>query len=250
VQAGHPHTAPEDVEKLQEQLLEVRAQRKRVEAEFDAFTKGFRTGQSPEFPRVLIAPAPAGRARTRAEGGIVSPVAEAEAPHAAPAAAHTPADSRVVRRVNVNRRVLAVAGIAVVLGGAAMAVRDRGSQPVVETPVATQPAAPATVETPAPASTPATRTPPAPAQSGVPGVNLTLITRRRAWMRVTIDGQRAFEREVGPGEQIPLRGDRSIVVRAGDAGAVAVIWNGRDAGSMGRDGVVATREFTRDAASR
>ena len=69
-------------------------------------------------------------------------------------------------------------------------------------------------------------------------------------MRVTVDGKRAFEREVGAGEQIPLRGDRSIVVRAGDAGAVAVIWNGRDAGTVGRDGVVATREFTRDAPPR
>jgi Domain of unknown function (DUF4115) len=219
-----------------------------VEAEFDAFTKGFRTGRSPELSRALIAPAPAGRARPRAEGGIVASAAEAEAPQAAPAAAHAFAVPRAVRRV--NKRVLAVAGIAVVLGGAAMAVRDRGSQPVVETPVTTQPAAPTAVETPAPASTPTTRTLPAPAQSGVPGVNLTLITRRRAWMRVTIDGKRAFEREVGAGEQIPLRGDRSIVVRAGDAGAVAVIWNGRDAGSIGRDGVVATREFTRDAASR
>ena len=87
-------------------------------------------------------------------------------------------------------------------------------------------------------------TPPASSPAGTSGVNVDVTTRRRVWMRVTLDGKRAFEREVPAGEQIPLHADRSILIRAGDAGAVAVRQNGRDAGPLGRDGVIATREFT------
>ena len=248
METGDKHPAPEDVEKLQEQLFEVREQRKRVEAEFDAFTKSFRTGQSQEFLRARAASAPIGRGHTRAAGGIVSPQAEPEAPQTAHDVTHARVDPRPARRISVA--ILAVAGIAVVLV-AAFVIRDRNAQSVVDTPVTAQPTPSDPVPAPAPAASEATTAPPpAPAQSDGSGVNVTLVTRRRAWLRVTIDGKRAFEREVGAGERIPLRGDRSIVIRAGDAGAVAVIWNGRDAGSIGRDGVVATREFTRDATSR
>jgi hypothetical protein len=82
------------------------------------------------------------------------------------------------------------------------------------------------------------------------GVNVELTTRRRVWLRVTLDGQRSFEREVPADQHIPLHAVRSIVIRAGDAGAVAVTQNGRDAGPLGRDGVIATREFKPDSASR
>jgi hypothetical protein len=174
--------------------------------------------------------------------------AQAETPEPVHSVPQALADSPRAPRRAIGR-ILAVAGIAMlVVAIAAIAVRDRFSQPDVETPVTVQQTASATEPTPAPAPAPSTATPPA--QAVTSGVNVTMITRRRVWMRVTVDGKRAFEREVGAGEQIPLRGDRSIVVRAGDAGAVAVIWNGRDAGTVGRDGVVATREFTRDAPPR
>ena len=72
---------------------------------------------------------------------------------------------------------------------------------------------------------------------------------RRVWVRVTADGQRAVERELAAGERVPLRADRSIVVRAGDAGAVRLTINGRDEGSIGKDGLIGTRTLTAPGAA-
>ena len=70
---------------------------------------------------------------------------------------------------------------------------------------------------------------PAPAPSTTPAATSVHLQRhplvrksRRAgavWMRVTVDGQRVVEREVPEGTRIPLNGSQ-IVIRAGDAGAV------------------------------
>jgi hypothetical protein len=250
MQTGERHPAIEDVEALQEQLLEVRAQRKRVEAEFDAFTNGFRTGQPPQSARALLPPAPVGRGRTRAASGMAALPTGPEAPEPVPGVPHALADSAASRRVNgrVMATVAAVAAIAMVLV-AAIALRNNGSQPEGAT-VTAQPTPSEPVPAPAAAAAPTVTPPPGTAPADAAAVNVTMITRRRVWMRVTLDGKRAFEREVDAGQQIPLRADRSIVIRAGDAGAIAVVWNGRDAGTIGRDGVVGTREFTRDAAAR
>ena len=62
-------------------------------------------------------------------------------------------------------------------------------------------------------------------------------------MRVSVDGRIALEREVDGGERLPFGADRSIVVRAGDAGAVTVRVGQDDQGPLGRDGQVVTRAF-------
>jgi hypothetical protein len=124
----------------------------------------------------------------------------------------------------------------------------RGQPPEPETAARVEPPVPTASAPPAAAETPGRAATPPPVIH--PGVTVDLSTRRRVWMRVTLDGARAFEREIPADQRIPLRADRSIVIRAGDAGAVAITHNGRDAGLLGRDGVVATREFTPDAAPR
>jgi len=58
-----------------------------------------------------------------------------------------------------------------------------------------------------------------------------------------VDGRIALEREVPAGERMPFGADRSIVVRAGDAGAVTVRLGLDDQGLLGRDGQVITRAF-------
>jgi hypothetical protein len=77
-----------------------------------------------------------------------------------------------------------------------------------------------------------------------------IATDRPVWMRVTVDDARLFERLVPAGEKIPLRADRRIIVRAGDAGGVRLTVNGRDGGVLGGDGQVVTRTFTPPTAPR
>jgi hypothetical protein len=72
-----------------------------------------------------------------------------------------------------------------------------------------------------------------------------LTTVRVSWVRVIVDGEKTIERELPAGAKIPLVARQSIVVRAGDAGAVRVTIDGKDQGSFGPDGAVATRTFQR-----
>jgi hypothetical protein len=121
---------------------------------------------------------------------------------------------------------------------------DPASQPQAQAPVATVPEGPS--PDPAAQTQPAS---PAPAETPPQaGVNLEMVTTRAVWVRVTIDGRRAIERELPAGERIPLRGERSILIRAGDAGAVSISRDGRELGPLGEDAMVATREF-KDTAS-
>jgi hypothetical protein len=74
-------------------------------------------------------------------------------------------------------------------------------------------------------------------------LRIDIVTSRPVWMRVTVDGRIAIERMLPQGERLPFGADKSIVVRAGDAGAVSV-WIGTvDQGPLGRDGQVVTRLF-------
>jgi hypothetical protein len=93
---------------------------------------------------------------------------------------------------------------------------------------------------PAPSAQPA-----APQAAPPPGLQLELRTLRLVWMRVIVDGERAIEREIPAGQTIPINGQKTVVIRAGDAGAVRVAINGEDQGLLGTDGFPATRTFTR-----
>jgi hypothetical protein len=104
-------------------------------------------------------------------------------------------------------------------------------------------APPAEQSEPAPAAaTTAPVSPPAPPVDPHP-LRIDLRTLRRVWLRVAVDGRIAIEREVAAGEQLPFGADRSIVVRAGDAGAVTLSVGGVDQGPLGGDGQVVTRTF-------
>ena len=67
-------------------------------------------------------------------------------------------------------------------------------------------------------------------------VQVTLTTIRPAWMRITVDGARALQREVAAGETLSFAGDRAVVVQSGDAGAVQATLNGTDRGALGLRG--------------
>ena len=74
------------------------------------------------------------------------------------------------------------------------------------------------------------------------GVNVVLqVTDKDCWMQVVVDDNSAFEGLVGPGEKKEFRGDNSIWLKLGNAGAVRVLVNDSDYGFLGM-GVV-TRTF-------
>lgn len=234
--------ALEQLEELHEQILRARAARRRVEAEFDAFVQGFRRERQPHEERVAVAapePPAAPASVPDPPVAIASPdsaaafereiVAPADSPDAAPDVVPRPLPSG--RRGGRAAAAISVGVLAV--GAVAFALWGRQSPPASPSTPATAAKPPEPVVTPPPAAAPV-----------VPGVNLELVTHRRVWVRVTIDGKRAFERELAPDQRIPLHGEQAIVIRAGDAGAITVTRDGRDAGALGRDGMIATREFT------
>src|SRR3982751_5526033 len=126
---------PEDPEKLNEEILQAREHRRRVEAEFDAFTNSFQRRQAQTAAPIVP---------TRREPDAVPDVPQAIVrPRQAP------------RR---DRRVVIVAGVgialAVALGAAMFATRGREQAPEVVRPdaAAAAPAAPDTAAARPPAA--------------------------------------------------------------------------------------------------
>ncbi len=157
-----------------------------------------------------------------------------------------------------SRRLVWVAVAAAVIVGAAWMATSLSRQPEIATeaaPPAAEPgraqpasaerataaqeqAEPAKVEAPGPLGSGApggAAAPAAPAASARP-IQVTLVTVRPVWLRVTIDGARALQREVAAGETLSFGGDRAVVVRSGDAGAVQATLNGTDRGALGLRG--------------
>ena len=133
-----------------------------------------------------------------------------------------------------GRRVppAALAGAAVVIAAAAFfALRGTGDDTGGTVAAAT--------ESPAPASQPA----PAPAPVAPPPPRAEIVTSRQVWIRVMVDGQKVIERELPPNTRIPLNPAAQFVVRAGDAGALKVVIDGKDQGPFGLDGRIATKAF-------
>ena len=93
---------------------------------------------------------------------------------------------------------------------------------------------------PAPAAA-AVKNDPAPAPD-----RLTLVIRasRDCWVTASADGQRVVYQLLAAGSERSLTGSREIVLRAGDAGALRLTVNGRDAGTFGQSGEVRQARIT------
>jgi hypothetical protein len=63
---------------------------------------------------------------------------------------------------------------------------------------------------------------------------------RRAWISATVDGTSAARREFSPGEDATFEVHKEIVLTAGDAGGVTVMFNGMPARPLGGNGQVVT----------
>ena len=98
---------------------------------------------------------------------------------------------------------------------------------------------------------PATLTPtprPTATPEVVSQIDLTLKILRRAWVRVTVDGQIAEENTFEAGSERDWQATESISVRTGNGGGVSLTLNGEDLGAMGDIGKVVERTWVIDQA--
>jgi hypothetical protein len=255
--------ALEELERLADKIQSSRRQRENALAEFETFVKAFRQERyeqliaqhAAEQQADRQAPAAPGNAgdRTPAQhpslaGAVASP---SSTPTPTVPLASTPRNPIAVTvQVPSSKawsrgasallkpayiRLAAAATAVIVLLLLAMWIWPGSSTPPSRQPSGIAPAAQAPAAAPAPAPVPST----GPARA----LSIELVTTRPVWMRVTADDRRALEREVPAGQRIPIEADRSILIRAGDGGAVRLIVKGQDQGVLGRDGQIATRSL-------
>jgi len=256
--ATDENTALKELERLQEQIQHYRAQRKAVDKKFEQFVTSFKATPDAAVPPPPPAPAPPPPAPAPPAHAAAppAPAVERASPPAEPvapsgvvapsivvetAAKPIPVPPPLARRQSAPRAGLLIGGALALLAGGALVtwtLRPRAPESSTTgsaTPVV-PPALPAAPE-PAPAATVAN----AASESA-------LTTTRAVWVRVIADGARVLERELPPNARAPLKAEKTIVIRTGDAGAISLTLRGQDQGVLGRTGEVVTRTFTVPAA--
>jgi hypothetical protein len=248
----------EELERVREQIQQARLQRRAVQDEFKRFVRGFkeptdpgnattgegRVGETETLRPALEQPEPEPHKPVVPEGPQ-EPPGLARSMTASPASTtaqestsrqlvHEPAPARAgAPRAQPWTRVLA-SGAVILLAAVAVTIwmRNDSSEPPPsrDPPQTAQPATPAPEPRPA-AGAPASR-------------ESEIVTIRRVWMRVLVDGERVLEREVPADTRVPLAAQKTILIRTGDAGAVRLSIRGEDQGFLGREGEVLTRSFT------
>ena len=77
------------------------------------------------------------------------------------------------------------------------------------------------------------------------GVNVSVTLAERCWTEVVVDGKSVFEGIIAKGKTESWKGKESVVIRAGNAGALDVTFNGRKLGKFGDNGEVLERTFSK-----
>ncbi|HSJ89557.1 MAG TPA: RodZ domain-containing protein, partial [Anaerolineales bacterium] len=78
-------------------------------------------------------------------------------------------------------------------------------------------------------------------------VQVNLVAVERTYMRVTVDGEVAFEGRVVPGTAYPFEAADQIEILVGSGAAIRIVYNGRDMGLLGSFGQVVSNVYTKDA---
>ena len=143
----------------------------------------------------------------------------------------------------LGKLVAGIVVLAALVGGGAALVSFINS-PARET---TAPAAPARAES-QPTQTPAAEAnavDEARAASPAKDVRVSVHLTERCWTEVTVDGKTVFEGLLEEGKTENWQGKESIVLRAGNAGALEVTVNGKKLGTFGDEGAVVEEQVHR-----
>ena len=84
---------------------------------------------------------------------------------------------------------------------------------------------------------------PTPALENAP-VQVYVVAQQQAWMRVTVDGEIAFEGRVIPGSAYSFAGNERIEILTGDGAGLQVYFNQQDLGLLGAFGEVIERVYS------
>jgi cytoskeletal protein RodZ len=84
---------------------------------------------------------------------------------------------------------------------------------------------------------------------GSASISIVLLADRECWVTASADGERVLYQLMQPGTQHTIRADREVTLRAGDAGALRLTVNGREAGAFGENGQVRNARVTPDTAA-
>lgn len=121
---------------------------------------------------------------------------------------------------------------------------------VTATPTATSPATPTPTSTPTPLPEVEGGTAPVIAETATPELGpvieslvLQMETTQRSWVSVNVDGQKAMETTLEPGEIREWEGRRSISLRTGNAAGVALVMNGQPVGPLGGPGEIVALQW-------
>jgi cytoskeletal protein RodZ len=163
-----------------------------------------------------------------------------------PAAAAPAAPPRVAADTTERHGIAALipAAITILIGIGIVALLWQNAHSVDAPALA--PAVGTTGVAPVPAAAPVTKDPAHASPAPPAPDHLTLVIRasRDCWVTASADGQRVVYQLLAAGAERSLTGSREIVLRAGDAGALRLIVNGRDAGLFGQSGEVRQARIT------
>jgi hypothetical protein len=76
------------------------------------------------------------------------------------------------------------------------------------------------------------------------GVLVTLETTQRTWLSITTDGVEQYAGIATPGTRIEIPAQNTVAVRASNAEALSIIWNGQEQGTFGGRGQMVDVLFT------
>jgi hypothetical protein len=260
-----PQAALEELERFGRDIQRYRAQREALGDQFETFVQSFKHPPDafPVNQEETVAPA------VTAAAAIETPVFETPATELSPPAMAAPPQVTTFSDTSPEREpaaspqailtptprarsgmspVIAAAAAILVGGGLLAAFIWNGAGQSASESTAREPAA---ASAPAPAPSPTAPEATASSAAAAPRVTAAasagesaIVVERQVWMRVIVDGARVLEREVPAGTTIPLKAEKTIVIRTGDAGAVRLSLRGGTATALGSEGEVVTRSFT------
>jgi Domain of unknown function (DUF4115) len=214
-----------ELERLRQEIMRYRTQRKQLVKQFDDFVDSFKDPSR--------SPSPPPQRRPDAPREEVPPVASTSPEDETATAIPPPPAAAPAQRARFKSPAVLAGALTVLAAGGWVTwmVKARAPRPAAAVPIPE----PSPTPSAAPAATEPAR------QPGEPVSELT--TTNPVWVRIIADGEKVVERELPANARIPLTARQTLVIRAGNAGVVRVTLAGRDQGVLGPEGTVITRTF-------
>ncbi|MGI5912805.1 MAG: helix-turn-helix domain-containing protein [Syntrophomonadaceae bacterium] len=75
-------------------------------------------------------------------------------------------------------------------------------------------------------------------------ISLLITARQDCWLNIVVDGVSVYSQTMKPGESQTFNGEQSIYIKAGNAGGIDIILNGKEQEPLGGNWEVKEKEFT------